>query len=142
VILVTSAGTVPAQAARFMPITLVLAGRAFDLEVIESMSAAFVAACDGLQLATIRRQDLSPRKSSNSRSVASATPDVLRTMTLSSTGCPLCANRRYALDHCNALSECSNIRKILPKILFLAAGSILIGIAYVSDRCSLSRATT
>jgi hypothetical protein len=55
-----------------MPITLFLAGQAFDLEVIESMSAAFVAACDGLQLATIRRQDLSPRKSSNSRSVASA----------------------------------------------------------------------
>jgi hypothetical protein len=36
-----------------MPITLFLAGQAFDLEVIESMSAAFVAACDGLQLATI-----------------------------------------------------------------------------------------
>jgi len=60
-----------------MPITLFLGGRAFDLEVIESMSAAFAAACDGLQLATIRRQDLSPRKSSNSRSVASAIPDVL-----------------------------------------------------------------
>jgi hypothetical protein len=33
-----------------MPITLFLAGQAFELEVIESMSAAFVAACDALQL--------------------------------------------------------------------------------------------
>jgi hypothetical protein len=39
-----------AQVARFMPITLFLAGQSFDLEVIESMSAAFVAACDALQL--------------------------------------------------------------------------------------------
>ena len=30
--------------------TLILAGQAFDLEAIESMSAAFVAACDGLHL--------------------------------------------------------------------------------------------
>jgi hypothetical protein len=49
---------------------------------------------------------------------------------------PLSADRRYALDHGNALSECSNIQKILPKILFLTAGGILLGIAYVSDRCS------
>jgi hypothetical protein len=44
-----------------------------------------------------------------------------------------------APDHWNALSECSNIRKILPKILFLTAAGILIGIAYVSDCCSHSR---
>src|SRR6516165_544826 len=37
-------------AARFMPITLFLAGQAFELEVIEIMSAAFVAACDALHL--------------------------------------------------------------------------------------------
>jgi hypothetical protein len=33
-----------------MPITLFLAGQSFDLEVIESTSAAFVAACDVLRL--------------------------------------------------------------------------------------------
>jgi hypothetical protein len=33
-----------------MPITLFLAGQAFELEVIEVMSAAFVAACDALHL--------------------------------------------------------------------------------------------
>ena len=33
-----------------MPITPFLANQAFELEVIESMSAAFVAACDALQL--------------------------------------------------------------------------------------------
>jgi hypothetical protein len=33
-----------------MPITLFLAGQAFELEVIEAMSAAFVAACDALHL--------------------------------------------------------------------------------------------
>ena len=33
-----------------MPITLFLAGQAFELEVIEIMSAAFVAACDALHL--------------------------------------------------------------------------------------------
>jgi hypothetical protein len=33
-----------------MPITLFLAGNDFELEVIEAMSAAFVAACDGLHL--------------------------------------------------------------------------------------------
>ncbi len=33
-----------------MPITRFLANQAFELEVIESMSAAFVAACDALQL--------------------------------------------------------------------------------------------
>jgi hypothetical protein len=43
-------------------------------------------------------------------------------------------------DHWNALSECSNIRKILPKILFLTAAGILIGIAYISDCCSQSGA--
>jgi hypothetical protein len=43
-------------------------------------------------------------------------------------------------DHWNALSECSNIRKILSKILFLTAAGILIGIAYISDCCSQSGA--
>jgi hypothetical protein len=33
-----------------LPTTLILAGQASDLEVIESMSAAFVAACDALHL--------------------------------------------------------------------------------------------
>jgi hypothetical protein len=51
VILVTAAGTAPVQAAaRFMPVTLFLAGQAFELEVIEAMSAAFVAGCDALHL--------------------------------------------------------------------------------------------
>jgi len=43
-------GTRSRAAARFMPITLFLAGQAFELEVIEIMSAAFVAACDALHL--------------------------------------------------------------------------------------------
>ena len=51
VTLVIGAGTAPVRvAARFMPITLFLAGQAFELEVIEIMSAAFVAACDALHL--------------------------------------------------------------------------------------------
>jgi hypothetical protein len=33
-----------------LPTTLILAGQASDLEAIESMSAAFVAACDALRL--------------------------------------------------------------------------------------------
>jgi hypothetical protein len=33
-----------------LPTTLILAGQASDLEAIESMSAAFVAACDALHL--------------------------------------------------------------------------------------------
>ena len=51
VTLVIGAGTAPVRvAARPMPITLFLAGQAFELEVIEIMSAAFVAACDVLHL--------------------------------------------------------------------------------------------
>jgi len=51
VILVTAAGTVPLRAAaRFVPITVFLAGQAFELEDIQEMSAAFVAACDALHL--------------------------------------------------------------------------------------------
>ena len=51
VTLVIGAGTAPVRvAARLMPITLFLAGQAFELEVIEIMSAAFVAACDVLHL--------------------------------------------------------------------------------------------
>jgi hypothetical protein len=122
VILVTSAGTVPAQAARFMPIHAFFLVRLLILRSLRAV-CCLRSSFEGLQLAT-----LSPRKSSNSRSVASAIADVLRAMMLS-------------LDHCNALPEYSDIRKILSKILFLAAGSILIGIAYVSERCSLSRAT-
>jgi len=54
---------------------------------------------------------------------------------------PFRANRRCAPDHWNTLSECSTIRKIIPKILFLTAASILIGIAYVCECYSSSRAT-
>ena len=51
VTLLIVADTAPVRpAARFMPITLFLAGQAFELEVIEIMSAAFVAACDVLHL--------------------------------------------------------------------------------------------
>jgi len=59
-----------------MPITPFLAGQAFDPETIENMSAALIEACDAFscELATIRRRDLSPRKSSNGRSAASAIP--------------------------------------------------------------------
>jgi hypothetical protein len=50
-ILVTATGTAPVRAAaRFMPITVFLAGQAFELEDIQAMSAAFVAACDALHL--------------------------------------------------------------------------------------------
>jgi hypothetical protein len=67
-----------------MPITRFLADQAFELEVIESMSAAFVAACDALHLKV--------GKDPATRFVAEKViefaqrgirdPDVLRTMTL------------------------------------------------------------
>ena len=60
-----------------MPITPFLAYQAFEPEVVETMSAAFVATCDALGLEIgdddDPRLDLSPRRSSNSRSAASVT---------------------------------------------------------------------
>jgi len=60
-----------------MPIIPFLANQAFEPEVVEAMSAALVATCDALGLKIgmmmIRRLDLSPRRSSNSRSAASVT---------------------------------------------------------------------
>jgi len=53
VTLIASAGTAPFELwlrARLMPVTRFLAGQDFDLVVIGSMSAAFEAACDALQL--------------------------------------------------------------------------------------------
>jgi hypothetical protein len=50
-------------------------------------------------------------------------------------------NGRYASHSSECIRECSNIRKILPKILFLTAASILIGIAYVCECYLSSRAT-
>ena len=61
--------------ARFMPITPYLAGQAFNPEVIETMSAAFVAACEALHLKVgddPATRFVAERKSSNLRSVASA----------------------------------------------------------------------
>ena len=71
-----------------MPITRFLADQAFELEVIESMSAAFVAACDALHLKV--------GKDPATRFVAEKVielaqrgirdPDVLRKMTLKEFG--------------------------------------------------------
>ena len=70
-------------AARFMPITLFLAGQAFELEVIEIMSAAFVAACDALHL---KISDPAARfvaeKVIELAQRGIRDPDMLRTMTL------------------------------------------------------------
>jgi len=88
VTLVIGAGTAPVRAAaRFMPITLFLAGQAFELEVIEVMSAAFVAACDALHL---KISDPAARFVAE-KVIALAQrgirdPDVLRTMTLKEFG--------------------------------------------------------
>ena len=88
VTLVIGAGTAPVRvAARFMPITLFLAGQAFELEVIEIMSAAFVAACDALHL---KISDPAARFVAE-KVIALAQrgirdPDVLRTMTLKEFG--------------------------------------------------------
>ena len=66
-----------------MPITLFLAGQAFELEVIEVMSAAFVAACDALHL---KISDPAARfVAENVIELAQRgirDPDMLRTMTL------------------------------------------------------------
>ena len=69
-----------------MPITLFLAGQAFELEEIESMSAAFVAACDAPQLKV--GKDPATRFVAEKVKVIELAqrgirdPDVLRTMTL------------------------------------------------------------
>jgi len=66
-----------------MPITLFLAGQAFELEVIEIMSAAYVAACDTLHL---KISDPAARfvaeKVIELAQRGIRDPDVLRTMTL------------------------------------------------------------
>ena len=84
VTLLIVADTAPVRAAaRFMPITLFLAGQAFELEVIEIMSAAFVAACDALHL---KISDPAARfvaeKVIELAQRGIRDPDMLRTMTL------------------------------------------------------------
>jgi len=70
-----------------LPTTLILAGQASDLEVIESMSAAFVAACDALHL---KIGDPAARfvaeKVINLAQRGIRDPDMLRTMTLKEFG--------------------------------------------------------
>ena len=70
-----------------MPITLFLAGQAFELEVIEIMSAAFVAACDALPL---KISDPAARfvaeKVMELAQRGIRDPDMLRTMTLKEFG--------------------------------------------------------
>jgi hypothetical protein len=71
-----------------MPITLFLAGNDFELEVIEAMSAAFVAACDGLHL---KNSDPAARFVAEKIIELAAQrgirdPDVLRRMTLKEFG--------------------------------------------------------
>ena len=88
VTLLIVADTAPVRpAARFMPITLFLAGQAFELEVIEIMSAAFVAACDVLHL---KISDPAARfvaeKVIELAQRGIRDPDVLRTMTLEEFG--------------------------------------------------------
>jgi hypothetical protein len=72
-----------------MPITLFLAGQSFDLEVIESMSAAFAAACGVLQL-KVGKDDPATRfvaeKVIELAQRGVRDPDVLRTMTLKEFG--------------------------------------------------------
>ena len=71
-----------------MPITPYLAHQAFDPEVIETMSAAFVAACDALHLKV--GDDPTTRvvaeKVINLAQRGIRDPDVLRTMTLEEFG--------------------------------------------------------
>jgi hypothetical protein len=73
-----------------MPITLFLAGQAFELEEIESMSAAFVAACDAPQLKV--GKDPATRFVAEKVKVIELAqrgirdPDVLRKMTLKEFG--------------------------------------------------------
>jgi hypothetical protein len=70
-----------------LPTTLILAGQASDLEAIESMSAAFVAACDALHL---KIGDPAARfvaeKVIEIAQRGIRDPDVLRTMTLKEFG--------------------------------------------------------
>ena len=65
-----------------MPTTRFLADQAFELEVIESMSAAFVAACDALQL----KVGKGPEKVIALAQRGIRDPDVLRIMTLKEFG--------------------------------------------------------
>jgi len=80
-------GRETAQAARCVPITLFLAGQSFDLEAIESMSAAFVASCNALHL---KISDPAARfvaeKIIEFAQRGTRDPDVLRTMTLKEFG--------------------------------------------------------
>ena len=70
-----------------MPTTLILAGQASDLEAIETMSAAFVAACEALHLkigdpaARFVAEKVIDRTQRCIRD-----PDMLRTMTLEESG--------------------------------------------------------
>jgi hypothetical protein len=85
VTLVIAAGTAPVRvAARFMSITLFLAGQAFDPEIIETMSAAFVAACDALHLKVgdDPATKVVAEKVINLAQRGIRDPDALRTMTL------------------------------------------------------------
>ena len=70
-----------------MPVTRFLAGQDFDLEVIETMSAAFVSACDALHL---KIGDPAARfvaeKVIELAQRGIRDPDALRTMTLSEFG--------------------------------------------------------
>jgi hypothetical protein len=70
-----------------LPTTLILAGQASDLEAIETMSAAFVAACEALHL-----KIGDPAARFVAEKVIELTqrgirdPDMLRTMTLEESG--------------------------------------------------------
>ena len=72
-----------------MPITIFLAGQSFDLEAIESMSAAFAGACGVLQL-KVGKDDPATRfvaeKVIELAQRGVRDPDVLRTMTLKEFG--------------------------------------------------------
>ena len=71
-----------------MPITPFLAHQAFDPEVIETMSAAFVGACDALHLKAgdDSATRLVAEKVINLAQRGIRDPDVLRTMTLKEFG--------------------------------------------------------
>ena len=70
----------------FMPITLFLAGQAFELEVIEIMSAAFVAACDALHLKISDPAARFVAEKVIELAQRVRDPDMLRTMTLKEFG--------------------------------------------------------
>src|SRR5215467_12992156 len=72
------------RGARFMPITPYLAHQAFEPETIQTMSAAFVAACDALHLKVgdDPATRLVAEKVINLAQRGIRDPDMLRTMTL------------------------------------------------------------